>query len=464
MMINMKQKYTTPIQKNESFEGTIEDLTFQGLGVVKVDGYPLFVEDALPGEVGTIKAISVGKKYGYGKMMERTVDSPDRVDIVDKVSSQVGTMPLQHMTYESQLAFKQKQVENAFSRFGLAEGHEVLATVGSEDTFKYRNKAQIPIGTDNEGQLYSGFYRKNSHEIIPVEDFKIQLPGIDEAIASIVDIFNQHELKGYDEGKHSGLIRNIVIRKGYYTDQMMVIIVINGKDLPAENQIVTEIVEKVPEVVSIVLSSNIKQTNVVMSGKPRVVYGVDKYEDRMFDFTFDISSRSFFQINTPQAEKLYQLAIDAADLTGEETVVDAYCGIGTITLALAKKAKHVYGVEVVGDAVKMAKNNAAKNYINNVHFETGQAETVMGEWVKAGVQPDVVVVDPPRKGLDDTFIESTIEANPEKIVYVSCNPTTMARDIAKFVEAGYDFEQVQPLDMFPQTWHVETVTLLEKKR
>ena len=458
----MKQKYTTPIQKNASFEGTIEDLTFQGLGVAKVDGYPLFVENALPGEMGTIKAISVGKKFGYGKMMKRTVDSPDRVAIVDKVSSQVGTMPLQHMTYEAQLAFKQRQVGNAFNRFGLAEGRKVLPTVGSEDTFKYRNKAQIPVGTDKEGRLYSGFYRKNSHEVIPVEDFKIQLPGMDEAIQTIVHILNQHELKGYDEVTHSGLIRNIVIHKGYYTNQMMVIIVVNGKDLPEENQIVTKIVEKVPEVVSIVLSSNTKQTNVVMSGTQRVLYGVDKYEDKMFDFTFDISSRSFFQINTPQAEKLYQLAIDAADLTGEETVVDAYCGIGTITIALAKKAKQVYGVEVVADAVKMAKNNATKNNVDNVHFEAGQAETVMGEWVKAGIQPDVVVVDPPRKGLDDTFIESTIEANPEKIVYVSCNPTTMARDIAKFVEAGYDFEQVQPLDMFPQTWHVETVVLMSR--
>ncbi|MGH2116035.1 23S rRNA (uracil(1939)-C(5))-methyltransferase RlmD [Aerococcus urinaeequi] len=460
----MKQKYTTPIQKNESFEGTIEDLTFQGLGVVKVDGYPLFVEDALPGEVGTIRAISVGKKFGYGKMMERTVDSPDRVDIVDKVSSQVGTMPLQHMTYEAQLAFKQKQVANAFRKFGLSEGKTIHPTVGADNAFAYRNKAQVPIGVNAEGKLYSGFYRKNSHDILPVEDYKIQLPGIDEAIAQIVDIFNQFGLSGYNEEKHYGLVRNLVIRKGYYTDQMMVIIVVNGKSLPNEEAIVAEIVEKLPNVVSIMLNVNTKKTNVVMAGHEQFLYGTDRYEDKMFDFTFEISSKSFFQINTPQAEKLYQLAIDAADLSGDETVIDAYSGIGTITMALAQKAKKVYGVEIVSESVKMAKNNAARNFISNVHFETGQAETVMGEWVKAGVQPDVVVVDPPRKGLDDTFIESTIEANPEKIVYVSCNPTTMARDIAKFVEAGYDFKQVQPLDMFPQTWHVECVVLLEAVR
>lgn len=383
---------------------------------------------------------------------------------MDKVSSQVGTMPLQHMTYEAQLAFKQKQVANAFRKFGLSEGKTIHPTVGADNAFAYRNKAQVPIGVNAEGKLYSGFYRKNSHDILPVEDYKIQLPGIDEAIAQIVDIFNQFGLSGYNEEKHYGLVRNLVIRKGYYTDQMMVIIVVNGKSLPNEEAIVAEIVEKLPNVVSIMLNVNTKKTNVVMAGHEQFLYGTDRYEDKMFDFTFEISSKSFFQINTPQAEKLYQLAIDAADLSGDETVIDAYSGIGTITMALAQKAKKVYGVEIVSESVKMAKNNAARNFISNVHFETGQAETVMGEWVKAGVQPDVVVVDPPRKGLDDTFIESTIEANPEKIVYVSCNPTTMARDIAKFVEAGYDFEQVQPLDMFPQTWHVETVTLLEKKR
>lgn len=460
----MKQKYTTPIQKNETFEATIEDLTFQGLGVAKIDGYPLFVENALPGEAGTIKAISTGKKYGYGKMLDWKNTSADRVKIVDKVSSQVGTMPLQHMTYQAQLAFKQKQVADAFHKFGLSEGKTIHPTVGADEAFSYRNKAQVPIATNAEGKLYSGFYRKNSHDVIPVEDYKIQLPGIDEAITKIVEIFNQFGLKAYNEEKHYGLIRNLVIRKGYYTDQMMIIIVINGKSLPNEEAIVAEIVEKVPNVVSIMLNANTKKTNVVMSGHQHVLYGVDRYEDKMFDYTFEISSKSFFQINTPQAEKLYQLAIDAADLSGDETVIDAYCGIGTITLALAEKAQMVYGVEVVPDAVKMAKNNATKNNLHNIHFEVGQAEKIMGDWVKAGVQPDVVVVDPPRKGLEDSFIQSTIEADPEKIVYVSCNPTTMARDVAKFVEAGYDFDAVQPLDMFPQTWHVEVVLSLTKKK
>ncbi|RPA65533.1 23S rRNA (uracil(1939)-C(5))-methyltransferase RlmD [Aerococcus agrisoli] len=460
--MNVKQKYTTPVQKNDTFEGTIEDLTFQGLGVAKVEGYPIFVENALTGEEGTILVVSVGKKYGYGKMIDLKKASPDRVELVDKVSSQVGTMPLQHMTYQAQLAFKQKQVADALHKFGLDKGRTVHPTVAADQPFNYRNKAQIPIGTNEEGQLYSGFYRKNSHDIIPVEDFKIQLPGIDEAIATIVAILNKHNLKGYNEQHHSGLIRNLVIRKGYYTDQMMVIIVVNGHSLPEEETIVSEIVEALPNVVSIMLNANVKQTNVVMSGQQHILYGADRYEDKMFDLTYEISSKSFFQINTPQAEKLYQLAIRAADLQGDETVIDAYSGIGTITLSLAQKAKTVYGVEVVADAVKMAKNNAAKNAIHNVHFETGQAERVMGEWVKAGVKPNVVVVDPPRKGLDDYFINSTIEANPDKIVYVSCNPTTMARDVAKFVEAGYDFTEVQPLDMFPQTWHVECVVLMSR--
>ncbi|MDK6689308.1 MULTISPECIES: 23S rRNA (uracil(1939)-C(5))-methyltransferase RlmD [Aerococcus] len=456
-----KKKWQAPVKKNQILDVTITDLTYEGMGVAKIDRYPLFIQNALVGEDCQVKVVKVLKKFAFAIVLERYNDADSRVPLRDENGLRTGTMPLQHMAYPAQLAFKRQQVINSLQKQGLLEQTEVLDTIGMEDPWHYRNKAQIPIG-QADGQLFTGFYRKGSHKLVPMTDYQIQLPGIDETLQKVLAILNQYPISAYDEETHKGLLRHLIVRQGYYTGQVMLVIVINGKKLPEEEKIVATLKDELPDLVSIVINSNQKNTNVIMGQDQRVVYGEDLYEDRMFDLTFRISSKSFFQVNTSQAEKLYHQALEAADLKGDEVVVDAYCGIGTISLCLAQAAKEVYGVEIVPDAIDQARENAQINGLNNVTFKAGKAEEVIQNWVQAGLKPDVVVVDPPRKGLAEDFIQSVLEVQPEKIVYVSCNPATLARDLAKFVDQGYQLGKVQPVDMFPQTHHVECVVLIEK--
>ncbi|MCY3035619.1 MULTISPECIES: 23S rRNA (uracil(1939)-C(5))-methyltransferase RlmD [Aerococcus] len=456
-----KKKWQAPVKKNQILDVTITDLTYEGMGVAKVDRYPLFIQNALVGEDCQVKVVKVLKKFAFAIVLERYNDADSRVPLRDENGLRTGTMPLQHMAYPAQLVFKRQQVVNSLQKQGLLDQTEVLETLGMEDPWHYRNKAQIPIG-EADGQLYTGFYRKGSHKLVPMTDYQIQLPGIDQTLQKVVTIFNQYPISAYDEDSHQGLLRHLIVRQGYYTGQVMLVIVINGEKLPDEEKIVAELKAQIPALVSIVININQKNTNVIMGQDQRVVYGEDLYEDRMFDLTFRISSKSFFQVNTSQAEKLYQQALKAADLKGDEVVVDAYCGIGTISLCLAQAAKEVYGVEIVPDAIDQARENAQLNGLDNVTFQAGKAEEVIQDWVQAGLKPDVVVVDPPRKGLAEDFIQSVLEVQPKKIVYVSCNPATLARDLAKFVDQGYQLGKVQPVDMFPQTHHVESVVLMTR--
>ncbi|MGX7441577.1 23S rRNA (uracil(1939)-C(5))-methyltransferase RlmD [Aerococcus urinae] len=456
-----KKKWQAPVKKNQILDVTITDLTYEGMGVAKIDRYPLFIQNALVGEDCQVKVVKVLKKFAFAIVLERYNDADSRVPLRDENGLRTGTMPLQHMAYPAQLAFKRQQVVNSLQKQGLLEQTEVLETIGMEEPWHYRNKAQIPIG-QADGQLYTGFYRKGSHKLVPMTDYQIQLPGIDQTLQKVLAILNQYPISAYDEDAHQGLLRHLIVRQGYYTGQIMLVIVINGQNLPEEDEIVDTLKAQIPDLVSIVFNINQKNTNVILGQDQRVVYGEDAYEDRMFDLRFKISSKSFFQVNTSQAEKLYHQALTAADLKGDEVVVDAYCGIGTISLCLAQSAKEVYGVEVVSDAIDQARENAQINGLDNVTFKAGKAEEVIQDWVQAGLKPDVVVVDPPRKGLAEDFIQSVLEVQPEKIVYVSCNPATLARDLVKFVDQGYQLGKVQPVDMFPQTHHVETVALLSK--
>ncbi|WP_198439481.1 23S rRNA (uracil(1939)-C(5))-methyltransferase RlmD [Aerococcus urinae] len=456
-----KKKWQAPVKKNQILDVTITDLTYEGMGVAKIDRYPLFIQNALVGEDCQVKVVKVLKKFAFAIVLERYNDADSRVPLRDENGLRTGTMPLQHMAYPAQLAFKRQQVVNSLQKQGLLEQTEVLETIGMEEPWHYRNKAQIPIG-QADGQLYTGFYRKGSHKLVPMTDYQIQLPGIDQTLQKVLAILNQYPISAYDEDAHQGLLRHLIVRQGYYTGQIMLVIVINGQNLPEEDEIVDTLKAQIPDLVSIVFNINQKNTNVILGQDQRVVYGEDAYEDRMFDLRFKISSKSFFQVNTSQAEKLYHQALTAADLKGDEVVVDAYCGIGTISLCLAQSAKEVYGVEVVSDAIDQARENAQINGLDNVTFKAGKAEEVIQDWVQAGLKPDVVVVDPPRKGLAEDFIQSVLEVQPEKIVYVSCNPATLARDLVKFVDQGYQLGKVQPVDMFPQTHHVESVALLSK--
>ncbi|ARN89710.1 23S rRNA (uracil(1939)-C(5))-methyltransferase RlmD [Levilactobacillus brevis] len=454
----MKSK--APVSKNERLDVTITDLTYQGLGVAKVEDFPLFIENTLPGEEVTVQVTKVQSHYGFARAVAWTQESPDRVKDVDKTYRQTGIAPLQHLAYPAQLKFKQHQIAELFSK--SHQDVEVAPTMGMDNPTQYRNKAQVPVRMV-KGQLETGFYRQHSHELIPLTDFYIQDPAIDAAIIKVRDLLRQFEIPAYNEVSDKGVIRNIMVRRGYYSHEMMIVLISRTQKIPSQAQLVDQIHQALPEVTSIVLNVNAKKTNVIMGNVTRVLYGKPTIEDTLMGLTFAISARSFYQVNPQQTEKLYQMAIDKAGLTGAETVIDAYCGIGTISLALAKHAKQVYGVEIVPEAIEDAKVNAQKNHLSNVTFAVNKAEDQMAEWQAAGIKPDVIVVDPPRKGLAESLIDSAAKMAPKKVVYVSCNPATLVRDVARFTELGYHVDgPVQPVDQFPQTPHVESVTVLVK--
>lgn len=454
-------KQEAPIKKDQIVEVEITDLSHQGLGVAHVDRFPVMVENALPGEQVQIKIQHVGKRMAYGEVLEWFSKSPHRVESVDAVHLQSGTMPLQHLVYFEQLRFKQKQVKKLLTKIGGLKEVPVYETIGMDEPFGYRNKAQIPV-REIAGELTTGFYKKSSHDLIPMEDFVIQHPRIDQAIVIVRDILKKYGLTPYNEEAHTGDIRHIIVRRGHVTKELMIVLVTRSFALPHAQAIVSEISQHLPEVVSVVQNINSEKTNVILGKQAMVRFGQDYYTDELMGHTFKISHQSFYQVNSEQTEKLYAVAVDYAELSGHETVVDAYSGIGTMTLALAEKAKEVYGVEIVPQAIENAKMNAKDNGIENVTFEVGDA----GEWLvkkaKAGLDVDVVVVDPPRKGLSKAFIDSVVKMQPERMVYVSCNPSTLARDLKRLNEGGYTVEKVQPVDMFPQTYHIESVALLTR--
>lgn len=449
------------IKKNDIYTVNIIDLTYEGMGLAKVEGFPIFIENALPGEEVEIKIVKVLKKFGFGIVVSYLSLSSDRVDSIDKDGYRNGTMPLQHLAYPKQLEFKRKLVEDSLRKHISLEGVEILPTIGMENPWQYRNKAQIPVKEIN-GILKTGFFKKNSHELIPIENYYIQDPIIDETILQVRDILRHYGISAYDEISHKGIVRNIIVRKGHYTNEIMIILVTNGNKLPHSKEIVNEILKKNDKVVSIIQNINDKKGNVIMGPKNIILYGEDIYTDTLLDKKFLISSKSFYQINTIQTEKLYKTALEYAQITKNDVVLDAYSGIGTIGILASDKAQQVYGVEVVEDAIKMAHRNEELNEATNTTYLAGKAEEVIMDWYKEGIYFDVVIVDPPRKGLDKSFIDTIGKIKPERVVYVSCNPATLARDLELFVGEGYTVEKVQPVDMFPQTVHVESVVSLNK--
>ena len=456
----MKEKLS--VKKNERYTLDIIDLSYEGMGVAKIDGYSLFIENALPGERVEVLVVKAGNKFGYGKVEKWLTESPDRQPLKDNRLLRTGISPLAHLNYEQQLLFKQKQVENVMSKIAKMPEVNILPTIPMENPIGYRNKAQIPVRRI-DGRLATGFYKKNSHELVEIEDYYIQDPAIDEAIKRVRDILQRFQVRGYNEAKNEGQIRHIIIRRGHYSHEMMVVLVTRKEKFFKGKEIASIIHEELPEVVSVVQNINEEKTNVILGDKEKVLYGRSYIEDQLLGKTYRISSKSFYQVNTEQTEKLYQTAIEFAALQKEDTVIDAYSGIGTIGLSLADKVKEVYGMELVPEAIEDAQFNALTNKIENAHYEVGKAETVMKKWQDKGIKPSVIVVDPPRKGLDARFIASAIDMAPAKLVYISCNPATFARDAKLFAESGYEVKKVQPVDLFPQTHHVELVALLAPK-
>lgn len=449
----------TPVSKNEKLTVTVEDLTYEGMGVAKVDGYPLFIAGTLPGEKIEAVVVKARKNFGFARALKWFSKSPDRVE---DDAQQDGVTPLGHLKYAAQLKFKQNQIQQLLKKAHLDEQIKVLSTLGMKNPIHYRNKAQVPVRKIN-GQLEVGFYRKGSHHFVPMKDFTIQDQRIDEILQATLTILNRYELSAYDEQTQKGLIRHLMVRRGYYSHETMVVIVTNGKSFPHGDKIAYEIIKSMPDVKSVIQNVNNRNTNVILGDQDIILAGASTITDTLNGLKFKISAHSFYQVNPQQTEVLYNEAIKQAGLTGNETVIDAYCGIGTISLSLAEHARKVYGVEIVPEAIADAKTNAQLNHIDNVDFEVGNAEEWMAKWESQGINPDVIVVDPPRKGLTNSLIHSAAAMNPKKIVYVSCNPATLVRDIQQFMDEGYHVSQpIQPVDQFPMTQHIETVTLLER--
>ncbi|WP_139492169.1 23S rRNA (uracil(1939)-C(5))-methyltransferase RlmD [Brevibacillus dissolubilis] len=454
-----------PVQLGQIVELEITGLSHEGAGVGRYNGYTLFVPQALPTEVVKAKVVHAKRNFGFADLVEIVQAGAQRVAPPCPVYDRCGGCSLQHLAYSEQLVHKQQIVIDNLRRIGGFEigegGITVHPTLGMDNPWRYRNKAQVPIG-EEEGGLVGGFYAEKSHDIIDIDECLIQHEANDEVVNAVKRIASKLGIQPYNEEAHTGLLRHVVSRVGAKTGERMVVLITTEDFIPQRDLLVEMIVQQVPGVKSIVQNINDRKTNVIFGDKTVTLWGNDVIYDYIGPIKFAISARSFYQVNPEQTEVLYGKTLEYAGLTGNESVIDAYCGIGTISLFLAQKAKYVYGVEIVPEAIEDAKRNAELNGFENVIFEVGAAESVMPRWKFEGVRADVIVVDPPRKGCDEALLTTILQMKPEKVVYVSCNPSTLARDLKVLAEA-YEVVEVQPVDMFPNTGHVESVARLDFK-
>lgn len=456
-------KQAIPVKKNDTITLRFEDLTHEGNGVGKIDGYPLFVPYGLPGEEATVKVVKVNKNFGFGKLLEVKNPSPERVEPPCDVFYKCGGCQIQHMSYNLQLAMKQQQVKNVMHKIAHLDHVPVHPTIGMEDPWRYRNKVSIPVG-EKDGELITGFYQMRSHQIIDDMDTCVVQEDLnDRMVEAVRRIANRVGIEAYDEKSHTGVLRHIMVRTGQETKETMIVLITRTKNLPHVNEFIRELTETYPNVKSIIHNINPARTNVILGDQTKVLWGQEYIYDSIGQVRFAISAKSFYQVNPTQTKRLYEKALEYAAINEDDTVIDAYCGIGTISLFLAQKAKKVYGVEVVPEAIADAKVNAKLNGMTNVEFAVGTAEEVMPRWKEEGLRPNVIVVDPPRKGCDEGLLNAMIEMGPKRIVYVSCNPSTLARDLRILEDGGYETKEVQPVDMFPQSMHIESVTWLERR-
>ena len=474
------------MKKNDSIELKIEDMGVDGEGIGKYEGMTFFVKDAVIGDTICAGITKLKKNYGYARVQEILEPSPYRVQPECPLYARCGGCQIQAMDYRQQLCYKQKKVRGNLIRIG-GFAPELIDSVmeeivGMEQPYRYRNKAQFPIGADRDGMPVAGFYAARTHSIIPVEDCKLGVTQNEQILGTVLSYMRENGVRPYDETTGKGLVRHVLIRYGFTSKELMVCLVINGETLPQEKKLVDALC-KIEGMTSISVNINRKNTNVILGEETRTVWGSDYITDQIHlrdcdhDFAltdtaiaYHISPQSFYQVNPGQTEKLYSLALSYAGLTGRETVWDLYCGIGTISLFLAQKAGKVYGVEIVPQAIEDAKSNAALNGITNASFFVGKAEEVLPEFYEKEsrkpdadmLHPDVIVVDPPRKGCDEKCLETMLRMEPDRIVYVSCDPATLARDLKILCGGGYELRKVRPVDQFGHTTHVETVVLLSK--
>lgn len=463
------------LEKNQEYEITIDDFGNEGEGIGHIDGMAVFVKDAAPMDVARIKIIKVKKNYAYGRLMELIKPSPYRVEPVCPHGKRCGGCQIMHVSYEQQLKWKQNKVLNCLKRIGgVADAEDKMEPIiGMEESYlRYRNKAQFPVRRDKNGKVVIGFYAGRTHDVIDTDVCYLQDAVNDEIIRRFRSFMEEYQVETYDEENHRGLVRHILTRIGRKTGEVMVCVIINGNELigMAPDKKVCNIEQELVDclagikgMTSISININKEKTNRILGDTCRTLWGRDTITDYIGDVKYQINPLSFYQVNPVQTEKLYGKALEYANLKGDETVWDLYCGIGTISLFLAQKAKKVYGVEIVPEAIEDARMNGKLNGSDNVEFFVGKAEEVLPrEYEKNGVYADVIVVDPPRKGCDIVAIRTMLQMKPKRIVYVSCDPATLARDVKLLGEGGYEMEKWCATDMFPMSGHVECVTLLQK--
>lgn len=455
MTKNVKEN---PIRKNQYYEVEVTNLGYNGEGIGRINGFTVFVEGALVGEIVKVKIVKVNKRFAFGKMIEIIKYSKDRVNPNCEIYNKCGGCQLQHLSYEAQLRFKRERVEDCLIKIGDFEKGEIKVneTIGMKEPSRYRNKVQLPVGKFDDDILI-GFYASRSHNIIDMDHCLIQDEVGDLVVKITKEWMKKFNIEPYDENTGKGIVRHIMLRKGFKTGEAMIVIVTNGTSLPHKNEFIDMMVKNIPGIKSIFQNINCKNTNVVLGKRCINIWGNDTIVDYIGEFKFNISPLSFFQVNPVQTEVLYNKVLEYSSLTGRETVFDAYCGTGTISLFVSQNAKMVYGIEIVSEAIENARLNALENDIENVEFIVGQSEKEIPRLIKKGIKAEVVVVDPPRKGCERELLESIVKMKPERIVYVSCNPSTLARDLRILADFDYKIKEVQPVDMFPQTSNIETV-------
>ena len=449
-------------RKNDIVTLEIVDCGTDGEGIGKADGFTVFVKDAVIGDTVKAKIMKAKKNYGYGRLMEILKPSPYRVEPVCPSARQCGGCQLQAVSYEEQKVFKEKKLRGHLERIGGFHDLPMEPLIGMDEPYHYRNKAQFPVGRNKEGRIITGFYAGRTHAIIENRDCTLGIPQNKDVLDRVIAHMEKYNIAPYDEMTGKGLVRHIFVRYGFFTGELMVCLIINGQELPHQKELIEKLCE-IPGMTSISLNINKKRNNVILGEKVKTIWGQEFITDKIGDISYEISPLSFFQVNPKQTWKLYSKALEYADLHGEETVWDLYCGIGTISLFLAQKARFVRGVEIVPAAIEDAKRNAKINNIENVEFFVGKAEEVLPrEYEKNGVYADVIVVDPPRKGCDEMLLKTILKMQPKRVVYVSCDSATLARDLRFLCDNGYELKKVCGVDQFPQTVHVETVVLLSK--
>lgn len=449
------------LSKNETLQITIDQLGNNGEGVGRINGYPIFIPGVLPGEKATVKIVKAKKHYAYGKRISVDETSDARVDPPCPYYEKCGGCQLQHMSYSSQLSWKTSKVLNDLQRIGKVVPQQSAPTLGMEYPFRYRNKAQFPVGKLQDGTPAIGFYAPLSHRLIPVEDCLLQDAMLKSFVQAILQWMSDASVAPYEEENHKGLVRHVLIRKGQVTGEFMICIVGNGSVVPAKQQLIEKLT-RFPQVASIVWNVNTNKTNVILGNQDHLLWGKPTIQENIGDLTFSVSPHSFFQVNAKQTKILYETALSFANVKKTDLVLDLYCGVGTISLFFAPYVKHVIGVEIEPQAIEDAKKNAENNQISNVTFLAGAVETVIEKF--KGEKFDVILVDPPRKGMDKKAIDVILQIQPEKIIYISCDSATLARDLALFcLEEQYQVQMVQPIDQFCMTKHVETCVLLSHK-